>query len=413
VFGLGRRPVKQPADEGSQESGGSAGPGAPARRRNPLLSARAVGVAAAAAAVAIGGGAYALTSHNFVTPGNAEAATAPLPSGPIRLQSVTPADGATQADGADPIVLTFSQPVASNTARPTLKPAVAGTWSTTGNELIFAPSAPLAPSARETLSVPAGVDGIRGEGGGLLAKPVSDHFRTGSYSTLRLAQILAQLGYLPMTWAETVNGGSEEQNLQAGTQEALAYQPPAGTFTWEPGYPSRLHQLWTADGDNVILRGAVYAFKSEHNMPLNGDLTPRLWQQVFQAASENMQNSNGYSYAVASKVEPETLTIWHNGHRVFRSLANTGIPVSPTADGSFPVYLKFAFQIMSGTNPDGSHYADPVSFVSYFHGGDAVHYFPRGSYGFQQSLGCVELPYDAAEEAYPYLTYGSIVTVTG
>ena len=68
---------------------------------------------------------------------------------------------------------------------------------------------------------------------------------------------------------------------------------------------------------------------------------------------------------------------------------------------------------MSGTNPGGSHYSDPVSFVSYFNGGDAVHYFPRGSYGSQQSLGCVELPYNAAERAYPYLTYGSLVTVTG
>ena len=43
----------------------------------------------------------------------------------------------------------------------------------------------------------------------------------------------------------------------------------------------------------------------------------------------------------------------------------------------------------------------------------AVHYFPRGGYGYQQSLGCVELPYNAAARAYPYLTYGSLVTVDG
>ncbi len=62
-------------------------------------------------------------------------------------------------------------------------------------------------------------------------------------------------------------------------------------------------------------------------------------------------------------------------------LANTGIGVAPTADGTFPVYEKLPFQIMPGTNPDGSHYADPVEWVSYFNGGDAVHYFDRGSYG--------------------------------
>ena len=37
---------------------------------------------------------------------------------------------------------------------------------------------------------------------------------------------------------------------------------------------------------------------------------------------------------------------------------------------------------MAGTNPDGSHYDDPgVPWVSYFHGGDALHGFIRASYG--------------------------------
>ena len=92
---------------------------------------------------------------------------------------------------------------------------------------------------------------------------------------------------------------------------------------------------------------------------------------------------------------------------------NTGIPASPTVDGTFPVYLRFYFTHMKGTNPDGSKYDDPVWYVSYFNGGDAVHYFPRGSYGWYQSLGCVELPWNAAARAYPYLIYGSLVTVIG
>jgi hypothetical protein len=66
---------------------------------------------------------------------------------------------------------------------------------------------------------------------------------------------------------------------------------------------------------------------------------------------------------------------------------------------------------MKGLNPDGTKYADPVWYVSYFSSGEAVHYFPRGSYGFPQSLGCVELPWDSAAKAWPYLTYGSLVTV--
>jgi hypothetical protein len=67
---------------------------------------------------------------------------------------------------------------------------------------------------------------------------------------------------------------------------------------------------------------------------------------------------------------------------------------------------------VQGTNPDGSHYADPVQFVAHFMAGEAVHYFPRYSYGWPQSLGCVELPFTAAARAWPYLTYGSLVTVS-
>jgi len=38
---------------------------------------------------------------------------------------------------------------------------------------------------------------------------------------------------------------------------------------------------------------------------------------------------------------------------VFSSLANTGIGVAPTASGTYPVYEKLPYQVMSGTNPDG------------------------------------------------------------
>ena len=155
------------------------------------------------------------------------------------------------------------------------------------------------------------------------------------------------------------------------------------------------------------------AFESEHRMAITGIPDQALWDAVLRAAAAGQDNRDGYTYALASKGSPETLTIWHDGRIVLSSAANTGIPVAPTGDGTFPVYLRYLYQVMRGINPDGSSYADPVSFVAYFNGGQAVHYFPRGSYGFQQSLGCVELPYAAAEQAWPYLTYGSLVTVSG
>jgi lipoprotein-anchoring transpeptidase ErfK/SrfK len=122
-------------------------------------------------------------------------------------------------------------------------------------------------------------------------------------------------------------------------------------------------------------------------------------------------NPNGFTYAVASETNPESLTVWHNGVVVVETPANTGGAGTPTAQGTFAVYLRYRNQVMSGANPDGSHYADPVQFVSYFNGGDALHYMPRASYGDPQSLGCVELPYNGAAAVWPYTVVGSIVTV--
>jgi hypothetical protein len=67
---------------------------------------------------------------------------------------------------------------------------------------------------------------------------------------------------------------------------------------------------------------------------------------------------------------------------------------------------------MHGTNPDGTKYSDPgVRYISYFNGGDALHAFSRASYGYPQSLGCVEMPLSSAAEVWPYTPIGTLVTI--
>lgn len=338
----------------------------------------------------------------------------------MHLRAMYPASATRGVNGASPITVTFSEPVTADSPRPLLRPSVPGTWSARGHSMVFTPSVPWGQYTGVTITVPGGSRGVRSATGALLTASVTDHFRTGGYSQLALSELLTEQGYLPMTFTPTSNGVTRaaqsavpKPDPASLTPAGEAYSPPPGTFTFDSGYPSSLQSQWTPYSANVLLRGAVMAFESEHNMPVNADLNAKFWSALFLAQERGQRNQNGYTYAVASQVDPETLTIYHNGHVVLRSLTNTGIPDSPTVNGTFPVYQKYRFQIMSGTNPDGSSYADPVSFVSYFNGGDAVHYFPRAGYGYQQSLGCVELPYTAAERAYPYLTYGSLVTVTG
>ena len=334
----------------------------------------------------------------------------------LQVTSVTPAGGSVGVSGEAAIRVVFSASVAPGSPMPVLSPSVPGRWQSSGRVLSFVPDLPFAASSRMTLRIPAGPAGVRSAAGGLLARAVRVSFRTAPYSRLRLAQLLGKLGYLPVSWQAAAPSGGLAGVRGGGdlaAQMALAYHPSAGLFTAIPGYPASLRAQWRAAGDNLVIRGAVMAFQAQHRMAVTGAVSRGLWHALFLAAVSGQRNAVGYTYAIASKGSPETLTIWHDGRVVLRSLANTGIAVAPTAAGTYPVYLRLRFQVMQGTNPDGSHYADPVSFVAYFDAGDAVHYFPRYSYGYPQSLGCVELPYDDAERAWPYLTYGSLITVTG
>jgi peptidoglycan hydrolase-like protein with peptidoglycan-binding domain len=332
----------------------------------------------------------------------------------LRVVSSVPSTGARDVNGTQPIRLRLSGVPAAGSPLPHLSPSVPGMWSRNGTSLIFTPSAGFPEDTQVTISEPGRRGRGQDRGNGSAGWSVS--FSTASYSTLRLQQLLAQLGYLPLSWsphfdAAIMPGGASTPD-GTGAQLSAAYQPPDGQFTWVSGYPSQLASLWQPGAANLIDTGAIMAFESGHGLALDGVAGPKVWTDLLQAAVTQQDNPNGYTYAIASEVVPETLTIWHDGQDVFSSLTNTGIPIAPTSDGTFPVYLRYRFQVMQGINPDGTHYADPVQYVSYFQAGEAVHYFPRYSYGFPQSLGCVELPLAAAAQAWPYLTYGSLVTVS-
>ena len=335
------------------------------------------------------------------------------PAAPVSLVSVTPASHAQQVDGAAAVLVVFSEPLAADSPLPTLSPSIAGAWQRAGNTLEFVPSVGFPALTHVKVLIPGGASGVRSASGGLLAARVVDRFSTGPYSALRLEQLLAQLGYLPLSW-QPIPGALPVPPTDANAQLGAAYNPPPGAFTWQPGYPVALRSMWrpSRPGNNLLV-GAVRAFESNENMTMDGVAGPQVWTTLLRAVAKGHDNPNGYTYAYVSEGSPETLTVWHDGRRVLHTLANTGIPGRPTVTGTYPVYLRYRFQIMKGTNPDGSKYADPVSFVSYFNGSDAVHYYPRGSYGWPQSLGCVELPYTQAQQAWPFLTYGSLVTVAG
>ncbi|HEY3908079.1 MAG TPA: L,D-transpeptidase family protein [Streptosporangiaceae bacterium] len=417
------------------------GPGKPKRRGLAPI----IGIAAALVVLIGGGSVYYFgfahkTSNSPSASGgtkstNTAPKSAPVAKGPEHLVSTTPANGDTDVNGGGDIRVVFSEPLDANSPMPTLHPKIKGSWHVDGAAAVFVPATGIWQRTKVKVSIPAGPSGVRSNGGGHLssvtttayssnasAAAATFSFTTGKFSEVRLIQLLAQLNYLPLTWAPT--SGSAAPPTDAAAQYSAAYDPPQGNFTWESGYPSRLMSMWKPDGPSEILRGAIAAFQADHGLIddmiaenqdgliTSGSIGHRLWVDVFKALAKDQANKHGYTYAVASQHSPETLTVWHNGKVIFHHLANTGIPAAPTSPGTDPVYIRYQSQIMKGTNPDGSKYADQVYWVAYFHAGEAVHYFPRYSYGSQQSLGCVELPYQEAKSIWPYLTYGSLVTVT-
>ncbi len=357
------------------------------------------------AVVAVGVGAVAVATR---TPGAPASASPTVPSPartttPFTVGSTVPADGATGISSDATVTVSFTRPLSAHSPTPTLTPPLAGAWQRVSPTAeAFVATGPLLPLSTETVTVPGGVGGVTATGGARLAGSSTVHFTVAPGSTLRLQQLLAELGYLPVGFTPTAPVSAPQEEIQ----------PQEGTFGWRSPEPDSLTSLWSPGTSNVITRGAVMTFESRHNMRTDGVAGPAVWQQLLADASAGTGQSAPYDYVYVSTSRPEQATVFSNGAAVYSTRVNTGVPAAPTAQGTFPVYLRYLTTTMKGTNPDGSKYSDPgIPWVSYFNGGDALHGFVRGGYGYPQSDGCVEMPPANAAVVYPLTPIGTLVTV--
>jgi len=237
-----------------------------------------------------------------------------------------------------------------------------------------------------------------------LASTVTIPFSVAQGSTLRLQQLLAQLGYLPLSFTPATQPSSPQQEAD----------PQQGTFNWRwADQPPSLTSLWNPNSYNVITKGAIMSFEDQHGLTTDGLAGPQVWADVLQAAESGASDPNSYDYVYVQRTpEPESVSVYQNGALTYETPANTGVAAAPTASGTFPVYVRYQVTTMRGTNPDGSKYVDPgIPWVSYFNGGDALHGYVRGGYGYPQSDGCVEMPPANAAVVYPKTPIGTLVTV--
>ena len=372
--------------------------------------------------------------------------TVPIATGPLSVASISPAANAQSVGWNAPVTVQYNEALSTSTPLPTLSPALPGSWDRVSDTTLeFRPTGQYVPYQKETLTVPANSES---SGGSTLGHAVSSSFTVKGAPVLRLQELLAELGYLPVSFTPS-SGASPSSTAQAlttppagvtptppapsitGTTLLTApgpgpthdfepsnpadvpLQPLPGQFTWRfSNIPATLSNLWTPGQYNTITKGAVMAFENNHGMADDGVAGPLVWGALLKAVAAHQYDTSPYDYVYVTQNQPEYVTVWRDGVNVFTTLANTGIPQSPTQVGTWPVYLRYQVTTMSGVNPNGTPYNDPgIPWVSYFNGGDALHGFLRAQYGFPQSLGCVEMPFSSAGTVWPMTPIGTLVTV--
>jgi peptidoglycan hydrolase-like protein with peptidoglycan-binding domain len=305
------------------------------------------------------------------------------------------------ADGTQPLRVRFSGVPASFSPTPLLSPAVPGTWTRRGESEYFTPKLALEPCSTYTLTIWASSTAT---GHSPLGKRRRVPLTVACPSTQGLQQTLARLGYLPY---EPAPSAPTDSRAQLAAQDA--FDPPGGALHARFG---EVPALVPGEIDETT-KGALMVFQSEHGIEPTGTPESATWKALFNADLHDRRDPEPYTSVTVTESLPETLEVHRDGHVVFSTPANTGVPGAETAQGIFPIFSRFVSTTMTGTDVDGTKYTVPdVPWVNYFNGGDAVHGYPRASYGFPQSNGCVELPIEAAQTVFGMLKIGDIVEVS-
>ncbi|MGC8510395.1 MAG: L,D-transpeptidase family protein [Acidimicrobiales bacterium] len=328
----------------------------------------------------------------------------------LRVLATWPRAGAANVGWATSIRVQLNEPLASAAQLPRLTPPVPGRWTwRSATTVVFRPRGFLSPGSSYEVVIP-----VAPRGAPPRARTTSLRFTVALPSVTRLQQLLAELGYLPVTFAPAGASAADALTSEPTVASAISPSPQLGAFGWRyRATPPELRTLFRAGYWSALDQGAVMTFEADHGLPVNGVPEADVWSALREAVAERQRDPRPFTYLVASEARPERLDVWRAGRVIVTTLVNTGAPGAATPLGTWPVRLRFLSATMRGTDPNGTRYVDPgVPDVAYFDGSLAVHGFPRAAYGFPQSNGCVEVPLAMAATVYRYDPIGTPVTVT-
>jgi hypothetical protein len=325
------------------------------------------------------------------------------PAGHTRVLKLPPS---TLSSGVSGVAIELNGvPEGTPTPTPTFKPYVAGTWAVLGHYEKFTPSQTFTPCGSYAMTIPGGTVAIGDTPVG--ARRVVD-FTVDCPSVTALQEAFSRLNYLPYK-LKSYTGLNLNVPLTVGLAAQRAFRPPHAYLRAKyKDVPSL--KLGTMDPTTT---GALEIWDQDHDIAIGTAPNAAMWNRLLVEEAHDYKNPKPYTWVtVTEQTDPELLKVHENRKIKITSLANTGVPGATTQTGDFPIYVRYLTTTMIGTNVDGTKYDDPgIPWVNYFNGGDAVHGYPRASYGFPQSNGCVELPIAEAELVYQQLAVGDLVDV--
>src|SRR5437588_4119854 len=242
--------------------------------------------------------------------------------GPPRML-VSPRPGSTIGLGTS-LWLTVSEPVSKlfHSHLPWLGPSSTGTWKAVGaHTLVYRPRGyGYGLDTQVKVRLPVGVVPVSAKKTTRLLT-----WKTPTGTQLRLQQLLAQFGYLPLRWDATGQDATKTQNDEV----EAAVHPPAGHFGWRYGnVPRSLMSQWHPGEQNAITRGAIMAYQNNHGLSVDGYDGRELWRALLADAVAGKRSAgSGYSYVIVHRDQsPQSPELWHDGRTILTTGANTGTP---------------------------------------------------------------------------------------
>ena len=189
---------------------------------------------------------------------------------------MSPSGGVHGAHAAAPITVKFSAPLSPQTPLPTLSPSVKGSWQVSGDTATFTPATGFLADTTVKITVPDGANGMLPGvriGRGRSKQTSVTSFTTGSYSTVRLQQLLAQLGYLPLTWTPsdpstgTIAASDVNAPARRGLRRACRARSPS-----TPATRSSLTRQWSVGSEQrPRRRGDPVRSRTTSGLTMDGD----------------------------------------------------------------------------------------------------------------------------------------------